>query len=286
VTREVQQITSADARAASRLATVLTSTPGLRARLFAKPAKLGRQLPPRRYWDYGIDPRLLPWHLGEFLRQRHYKRARLGRQTLEEIAERIDRGDLSSTVNTDAVFEDFFEPIVRVSQRTFNAVFILSILAFLVGTALIGAGVYLAIYPPSKGDSTILGSVFGGSGAVSTLGSVYTMATQGITRAGSSHARLRVVLTGFATQLGQLRAIAEATPSTPAGKGPAPQPSPEEMLETAGAINKKIGEAMGEAVKLMPQDEQKKKTTNGQDQGEAQNGQDQGEGSSGKPDGQ
>ncbi len=242
-------MTSRQVTAAERLATLLAATPSLRAKFFSKPTKLGRQLPPRKYWDYGINPRLLPWHPWEFVRERHYKRARLAQQTLEVMAKRIDDGKLSSSVNTDAVFEDFFLPIVRVSQRTFNAIFILSIAAFIVGSGLIGAGVYIALYPPKHGSSTILGSVFGGTGAVSALSGVYAMATKGIARASTSNAKLRIVLTGFATQLGQLRAIAERAPVP--GKEPV---DTEEQLETAKSVNKAIQVTMGKAVEEICRD--------------------------------
>jgi hypothetical protein len=257
------QTTSSEVQAAQRLATLLAATPSLRARFFAKPTKLGRQLPPRKYWDYGIDPGLVPWHPWEFFRQRHYKRARLARQTLEELADQINARKLSSTVNTDAVFEDFFRPIVRVSQRTFNAIFVLSIAAFIVGAGLIGAGIYIAIYPPKHGNSTILGSVFGSTGAVSALGAVYAMATQGIAKASTSHVKLRVVLTGFATQLGQLRAIAEATPA-PESEAQEP-PDPQTQLKRAQSVNKAIQETMSKAVeeicRELPEDQ--KQTTTG-----------------------
>jgi hypothetical protein len=251
------QMTSSQVRGAQRLATLLAATPGLRAKFFANPTKLGRQLPARKYWDYGIDPGLFPWHPMEFFRQRHYKRARLARQTLELIAARIDEGKLSSSVNTDAVFEDFFRPIVRVSQRTFNAIFVLSVLAFFVGSGLIGAGIYIAIYPPPEGNSTILGSVFGGTGAVSALGAVYTMATQGIAKASTSHVTLRIVLTAFATQLGQLRAIAEETPGP--GKDPLPPDKTKKKLAVAWAVNQAIEDAMSEAVKKISESEALKK---------------------------
>ena len=191
--------------AGKNLATVLTSSPNLRAKLFANPTKtVGKQLPPRKYWDYRIDPHLLFVHPVRFVVQRHRYRAALATQTLEEIANRIDGARLTSAVNTDAVFEDFFGPIVRVSQRTFNGVFALSVLAFVVACGLIGAGVYIAVYPPAEGSSTVLGSVFGGTGAVAALGSAYAMAIGGITAEARRNARLRLVLTGFATQLGQL----------------------------------------------------------------------------------
>jgi hypothetical protein len=96
-----------------------------------------------------------------------------------------------------------------VSQRSFYTIFLLSIGAFLAGVGLIISGVYIANHPPDGTNSTIVASIFGGAGAISALGSVFAMAKSGIREATSDHARLRVVLTGFATELGQLRALAE-----------------------------------------------------------------------------
>lgn len=232
--------------AGKELATVLTSSPNLRAKLFANPTKtVGKQLPARKYWDYGIDAYLLfvrPWR---FVVQRHRYRAALAKKTLEAIAKRIELGRLTSAVNTDAVFEDFFGPIVRVSQRTFNGVFALSVLAFIVACGLIGAGVYIAIYPPAHGSSTVLGSVFGASGAVGALGSAYAMAIGGITTEARRNARLRLVLTGFATQLGQLRGFAEFEP-----RNGRPRPPLQEIRDTNSAIY----DAMDAALLLIPEE--------------------------------
>src|SRR5207244_1472336 len=127
--------------------------------LFANPTKMvGKQLPARKYWDYEIDPYYLIRHPWRFFAMRHLYRATLAKQTLEEIAVRIDKAKLLAVVNTDAVFEDFFGPIVKVSQRTFTGVFWLSVLAFGVACGLLGAGVYIAIYPPASGDSTVISS--------------------------------------------------------------------------------------------------------------------------------
>jgi hypothetical protein len=109
---------------------------------------------------------------------------------------------------------------------------------------LIGSGVYIAIYPPSSGNSTVVASVFGGSGAVSALGAVYAMAKEGIRDAALDHARLRAVLTGFATQLGQLRAVAE-------------RPLEEQLssrldLEPIEKINDDITKSMEAALKMIP----------------------------------
>jgi hypothetical protein len=57
----------------------------------------------------------------------------------------------------------------------FNTMFALSIGVFLVGVGLIVVGVYIAIESPAGTNSTVVANIFGGSGAVSALGSVFAM---------------------------------------------------------------------------------------------------------------
>jgi hypothetical protein len=64
------------------------------------------------------------------------------------------------------------------------------------------------------------------------------MATRGIREATLDHARVRLVLTAFATQLGQLRAIIEKPP---------PQKIPD-----AEKLNGAIGKSMKEALEGIP----------------------------------
>lgn len=196
------------------LSALLTATPNLRARFFANPTRqAGKSLPPAKSWDYRPSGSLwLPWNwYGSPFRYRR-ERALLAKSTLRKITSQVQSGDLSASVNTDSVFEEYFAPIVKVSQRSYTAVFYLSIAAFIAGISLIGAGVYLAITPRTGTNSTVVSSIFGGSGAISALGAVYSMASRGIREATLDHARVRLVLTAFATQLGQLRAIIEKPP--------------------------------------------------------------------------
>lgn len=226
--------------AGERLAKLLTSTPSARAKLFANPTRyVGRSMPPDRYWEY---PEVSDswWPLTKWLQFRRGRR-RLATQVLADIAEQIGNDGLASTVNTDAVFEEFFTPIVKTSQQSFSSVFLLSWAAFFAGLGLIGVGSYIAISPPAKVDSTVVSSIFGGSGAISALGAVYTMAKQGIREATLDHARLRMVLTGFATQLGQLRALAEASTKPTAAD-----------LDMAEKINAAVTSAMDGALDNLP----------------------------------
>jgi hypothetical protein len=224
------------------LAIILTATPGLRARFFADPTKeIGRQLPARKYWEYDLHTK--PWRVIGSWRELRKTRAVIAQKVVRRIAADITGGKLSSSINTDAVFAEFFAPIVQVSQRSFSTVFLLSWGAFLAGLVLIGSGIYIAVASPGDSNSTVVGSVFGGVGAIGALGSVYAIAKQGIREATIDHARLRMVLTAFATQLGQLRALAERPPD--------PSAKPPEMDDVA-RLNDAIGLSMAGAVNLVP----------------------------------
>ena len=238
-------------REAETLTILLTSTPNLRARFFANPTReVVKSLPPPKSWDYRRpDWSWLPWYwLGSPFRYR-IERQRLAKDILEKITAQVKDQAITASVNTDSVFEEYFAPIVRVSQRSFTSVYYLSIAAFLVGLSLIGVGTYIAIYPPHATNSTVVASVFGGSGAISALGAVYTMATRGIREATLDHARVRVVLTAFATQIGQLRAIIEI-PS--AGDKQAGENAKAQSIANAQALNEAIGNSMDAALKGIP----------------------------------
>jgi hypothetical protein len=228
------------------LAVLLTATPGARAKLFANPTKfVGKNMPPERYWEYlqgrrsgdGSDG----WHPIKDWRAIRRARRHLAEDILVRIARDVRENKLASQVNTDAVFEEYFAPIVKVSRRSVTSVFYLSYLAFLAGLGLIAIGAIVALEPPAGVDSTVVSSIFGGSGAVSALGAVYAMAKQGIREATLDQARLRMVLTAFATQLGQLRALAETTGEQRSAK-----------LGEAEQINKAIAESMKDALDKLP----------------------------------
>jgi hypothetical protein len=233
---------------AGTLATLLTATPNLRARFLANPTReAGKSLPPVKYWDYSPPPgwRWLPWYwYGSPFRHRK-ERARLAKAILEQMTRQVKDQKITAAVNTDSVFEEYFAPIVRVSQRSFTSVYLLSIAAFVAGLGLIGIGTYIAVSPRSGTNSTVVASIFGGSGAISALGAVYAMATQGIREATLDHARVRVVLTAFATQIGQLRAIIERPPGDDTQTIDA-------LIAHAGTLNNSIKTSMEAALIGIP----------------------------------
>jgi hypothetical protein len=232
------------------LTTLLTSTPNLRAKFFANPTRgVGKSLPPAKSWDYSApDWGWLPWKwYGSPFRYRK-ERAQLAKAVLNNVTKQVGDHKITASVNTDSVFEEYFAPIVKVSQRSFSSVYALSWLAFAAGLALIGVGTYVAVRPPAGTDSTVVSSVFGGSGAISALGAVYAMAKQGIREATLDHARVRVVLTAFATQLGQIRAIIEKPlDGTAAAPG-----STQIAIDVATKLNESITDSMKEALNQIP----------------------------------
>jgi hypothetical protein len=205
---KTEDLIAVDARLLTEL---LLSTPSLRARFFANPtSEVGKNLPPAKSWNYSRPAwAWLPWYWpGSPVRYRQ-ERKKLAKAVLNDIGQQIEGLKLKASVNADSIFEEYFAPIITVSQRTFSAVYALSIATFFAGLCLIGVGAYVAIAAPSGTNSTVVASIFGGSGAISALGSVYTVATSGMRDAMRDLARIRVVMTAFATQLGQLRAIIE-----------------------------------------------------------------------------
>lgn len=227
---------------ADYLAALLTATPNLRAQLFGNPIRaIGKALPPSKYWNYTDGSSIwLPWFWYQPLRYRKARR-KLAKEVFDKVAGQVENQTLSSSINTDSVFDEFFSPIVRASQRSYTSVYILSWAAFVIGVGLIGVGTYIGIHPPPGINGTVVASIFGGSGAVSALGSVFALAVNGIRQATSDLARVRVVLTAFATQLGQLRAQFEGSSTSTI------QPTFGSVLE----LNQAIGTAMGGAITSM-----------------------------------
>jgi hypothetical protein len=183
---------------------------------------------------------LFPWFWYQPLRY-HGARRRLAKEVFDKVAAQVENQTLSSSINTDSVFDEFFSPVVRLSQRSYTSVYLLSWAAFFVGVALIGVGTYVGLHPPKGVNGTTVASIFGGGGAVTAVGSVLAMAVSSIRQATSDHARVRVVLTAFATQLGQLRAQFEGSSTSTT------QPT----LGSVVDLNNAIGEAMGAAITNM-----------------------------------
>jgi hypothetical protein len=238
-------------KARDTLVALLTASPSLRAEFFADPDQaVGSHLPSFKNWDSGLDPSRLGFNwFGKRARVlrvcRRLYRARLGRAVLEEIAKKVKDQKLSATINTEAIYEEYFAPAVRASQRSFDWTIRLSIAAFVMGCLMIAAGVAVALHPVEGVNATVLSGIFGGGGAISALGGLYATVLRGMSGATTEHARLRVVLTGFATELGQLRGCVENISTDGVPK------TLTDITEIT-KVNQSINNLMKDAIGLMP----------------------------------
>ncbi len=144
-----------------------------------------------------------------------------------------DEPETASMRHAEAVMEQFFQAAIRNPERSFLSILGMSGLTFVVGLALVGVGVYVGLAGGDTTQDTVVASVFGGAGVFGALGSVYALARRGVSLANSNHAQIRLVLTGFATELGHLRAL--------------------DLQEfgQVSEVNQKIREAMKAAVELI-----------------------------------
>jgi hypothetical protein len=205
---------------AENLAKVFTSTPSLRAAFFANPTKaIGALLPPPRYWTYRTKVAgwqwLNPLNLSTRYRCR-LERAVLAKSVFDQICNEIGSDAMTASINTDSVFAEYFAPMVKVSDRSYSSIYYLSWAAFTAGVGLIVLGGVIGLAHPKGVDGTALAGIFGGAGALSTLGSIYGLVVSGLREATYDAARTRVTLAGFAAQLGTLRAVFEGKLKKPA----------------------------------------------------------------------
>ncbi len=155
----------------------------------------------------------------------------------EDVASRTaakvkDNAEMASTVHAEAVTRQFFGEAIRNPELTFRAIVGLSVGTFVIGVALIVVGLVAAVRNDNLND-TIVASVFGGGGVISTLTSLYTLARKGLRQANANHAQIRLVLTGFASELGHLRAFSL------------------KELDQIERVNKDIRDATNNAVRLI-----------------------------------
>jgi hypothetical protein len=127
--------------------------------------------------------------------------------------------------------ETFLRQAMRNSQVAFDTILWMSIVTFVIGIALVaGAFVAVFVFKDNTTQQVIIGTLSGGAGLVTTLGTVFAMARQAIRRINGDNAQIRVILTAFATETTHLRGMSI------------------EDLEQAREINRELSQAMKEAV--------------------------------------
>ena len=163
----------------------------------------------------------------------HPETKKLREQVLAAIPDIMGRGEAASSAHAEAVMRQFFQAAIRNPELSFMSILGLSILTFVVGVALVVTGIVTAFVGDDNTRNTIIASVFGGGGVVSALGSVYTLARRGVSIANADHAQIRLILSGFATELGHLRAL------------------PLKNLKQVEEVNGRIRDAMTHAVDVI-----------------------------------
>lgn len=101
----------------------------------------------------------------------------------------------------------FLNEGLRNPQWTFYAILALSLAAFSISAALV-VGAFIALrFGDGTAEKAVLGGLFGGGGAATTLGTFFLMSQDAIRRANGDNAQMRLILTSFATEITHYRAI-------------------------------------------------------------------------------
>jgi hypothetical protein len=104
--------------------------------------------------------------------------------------------------------ETFLRQAMRNPQVAFDTILWMSIVTFVIGVALVGgAFVAVLVFKDNTAQQIIIGSLSGGAGLVTTLGTVFAMSRQAIRRINGDNAQIRVILTAFATETTHLRGM-------------------------------------------------------------------------------
>jgi hypothetical protein len=197
----------------------IAASPGLRARFLKDPQRAVAEAVPGK----------MPFGLGV-----GKEREGLREELLEALTEMTaGPNEAASMRHAEAVIEQFFGDAIRNPEWSFRSILAMSGLTFLVGTALVVAGIAVGLSGDASTQNTVIAGLFGGGGVIAALGSVNTLARRGISLANCNHAQIRLVLYSFATELGHLRALDL------------------EGLDEVSEVNGKIREAMEKAVDLL-----------------------------------
>ena len=203
---------------AAAIARQIATTPRLRAKFFDNPrAAVGKVVPGK--WPFGlaVDP----------------DTKELRRRVIERVPQEMESGEKASSLHAEAVMEQFFQEAIRNPELRFLFILGMSVVMFIVGLALAAVGLGMGLAGDHNAQNTVLASVFGGSGVLGAVFAVYTLARRGVSLANANHTQLRLILTGFATELGHLRAYEL------------------KELDKIEEVNERTREAMTQAVNLI-----------------------------------
>jgi hypothetical protein len=204
---------------AAEIGLQIAANPELRAKFFKNPgAMVAQAVPAGGLFGLGAG--------------RETKRLR--QRVFAEVSEALaEKPEAASSAHAEAVMRQFFRQAIRNPELSFMSILGLSLATFAVGAALVAAGLLMVSVGDEGTRNAVIAGVFGASGIVGAIGSVYTLARRGVSVANCDHAQIRLILSGFATELGHLRALDVKTPAD------------------VNAINEKISESVSRAVDLI-----------------------------------
>jgi len=171
-------------------ADVIAHNPSLRANYF---------LDPEGVVDRAIGQYVSSRRRGQSSSERPKLRGELG-----VAIERVISADPRLISARESYFERraFLTEALRNPQRTYDAIFYLSIAAFVFGVVFLVIAVVTAV----RGEAEI-GGIFGAGSIFSVIGTTLTLSRDSIRQANADNAQIRLVLTDFSTELTHYRAI-------------------------------------------------------------------------------
>jgi hypothetical protein len=199
---------------AAEIADQIRTNPSLRAKLLDNPRAVVNSVIPVKRIGVGVDDEIV----------------NLREEVLTELAKQtVWQPEDWSMRHAEAVIRQFFEQAIRNPQTSFAVTILMTSIVFITGLTFTIAGIVVGL----GGDKELLGAVLVGSGMVGTLGALFAIARRGVDNANANHAQIRLILAGFASELGHLRALDLQT------------------VSDVAEVNEKIQAALDQAVRLI-----------------------------------
>jgi hypothetical protein len=199
---------------AAEIADQIRTNPSLRAKLLDNPRSVVNRVIPVKRVGVRVDDEIV----------------NLREEVLTELAKQaVWQPEDWSMRHAEAVIRQFFDQAIRNPQTSFAVTVLMTCIVFITGLSFAIAGIFVGL----SGDKELLGAVLVGSGVIGTLGALFAIARRGVDNANANHAQIRLILAGFASELGHLRALDLQT------------------VTDVAEVNDKIQAALDQAVRLI-----------------------------------
>jgi hypothetical protein len=173
---------------AAKIADQIRTNPSLRAKLLGNPRALVNSVIPVKRLGVGADDEIV----------------NLREEVVTELARQaVWQPEDWSMRHAEAVMRQFFDQAIRNPQMTFAVTVLMSCIIFITGLSFTTIGIVVGL----SGDKELLGAVLVLSGVIGTMAAIFAIARSGVDNANANHAQIRLILAGFASELGHLRAL-------------------------------------------------------------------------------